>query len=410
MENVIMKILADGSVVYRLRKKNAEGKEFSRVLHPEPGMFDQDIMNWLFEERRKFYGEVSLSHGCINSKTPLAEYFDTAFVKKKRLQVREKTIFDYIALFNNHVRGDLGKMPIGNITKVDLMEYYRRRSENGVREGTIQSIHRLIRAILSSALDDDIVSRNVAMGRGIAPRKKVPNGKALSEDDVLRFQDCLQQEEPFWKTLYSLMLHTGCRRSEIAGLRWEDVDLMEGTIHIRHSLVYTPRLGVILDETKSEMSNRSIPLMHDDRMALYEMYRQCNHGFVFTFNPDPEKPMFPDTISRHLSDLCDRYGITHITPHMIRRTLPTLLITKYKVDPKTLQCILGHSNISTTLGYYTVVDDAQRRETLEMYGDIIKRSEKRTSEDDRTGPASENMRFIPRSDDMSFVVGGKRRE
>jgi len=37
------------------------------------------------------------------------------------------------------------------------------------------------------------------MRKGIAPRKKVPNGKALSEDDVLRFQDCLQQEEPFWR-------------------------------------------------------------------------------------------------------------------------------------------------------------------------------------------------------------------
>jgi len=93
---------------------------------------------------------------------------------------------------------------------------------------------------------------------------------------------------------------------------------------------------------------------------------RCCHGtrdreFVFTFNPDPEGPIFPDSISRHLTALCDKYGLEHITPHIIRRTLPTILITKYKVDPKTLQCILGHSNISTTFGYYTVVSDEQRR-------------------------------------------------
>ena len=146
------------------------------------------------------------------------------------------------------------------------------------------------------------------------------------------------------------MLHAGCRRSEIAGLRWEDVDFVDGTVHIRHSLVYTPKLGAILDDTKSKMSNRSIQLMHDNRMALYDMHQQCDHSFVFTFNPDTEKPMFPDTISRHLTDLCDKYGLCHITPHMIRRTLPTILITRYKMDPKTLQCILGHSNIATNWG------------------------------------------------------------
>ncbi len=93
------------------------------------------------------------------------------------------------------------------------------------------------------------------------------------------------------------------------------------------------------------MSNRSIPLMHDDRMALHELYNQCSTGFVFTFSEDPEKPILPDAMSRHLPGICKKYDIAHITPHMIGRTLPTILIKKYNVDPKTLQSTPEHSNI-----------------------------------------------------------------
>jgi integrase len=412
MENVIMKILADGTVVYRLRRKDVDGKEHSKVLHPKPEMTNDEILQWLLAERKKFYDSVSMSHGDLGPKTTLNDYFDTMFVRKKRMQVREKTVFDYIAIYGRHVRDDIGRRQIGSITKLDLMEFYKRLSDKGLGDSTIQSIHRIVRGVFSSALDDEIIGKNVAVGRGIAPRMKVPDGKAMSEDDVLRFQECLQMETPFWRTLYSLMLHTGCRRSEIAALRWENVDLVEGTIYIRHSLVYTPKLGVILDDTKSEMSNRSIPLMHDDRMALYEMYEHCNRGFVFTFSEDPEKPMFPDTISRHLSELCKKYSIAHITPHMIRRTLPTILITKYNVDPKTLQSILGHSNISTTLGYYTMVDDKQRRKALELYGDAIRNGDRKDDDDpeDRVESANSKIEFkqIVGSEDLGFIVAKKR--
>jgi integrase len=160
------------------------------------------------------------------------------------------------------------------------------------------------------------------------------------------------------------------------------------------------------------MSNRSIPLMHDDRMALYEMYDHCNRGFVFTFSEDPEKPMFPDTISRHLSDLCKKYSIAHVTPHMIRRTLLTILITKYNVDPKTLQSILGHSNISTTLGYYTMVNDKQRRKALELYGDAIRNGDRKDDDnpEDRVDSANSKMKIkqITGSEDVGFIVVKKR--
>lgn len=424
MEAVIMRILADGTVVYRMRKRGPDGKEYSKVFHPKAGMTDDEIYGWLLKERKDFLASIGNPTGPVTSRSTLSEYFDDAFIRKRRLTVREKTVFDYIAIFDRHARNDIGGREIGSITKLDLMEFYNRLSRNGVGPGSIQVLHRILRATFASALEDDVVYKNIAAGKDVAPRKKAPQGKALSEVEVLRFQECVEKEPAMWRTLFNLMLHTGCRRGEIAGLRWEDVDFIESVIQIRHSLVYTPGVGLILGDAKSEMSNRKIPIMHDDRAALYAMHETCGKGYVFTCCEDPETPLFPDTISSHLSYMCKKNGIAHISPHMLRRTLPTILITRYNVDPKTLQCILGHSNVSTTLGYYTMVDADQSRRTLEMYGNIINGSsdEEEAKPDQKTGSAKrsprkkkddsdsvEYLKIVPGSEDLSFVIGGKDR-
>ena len=55
-----------------------------------------------------------------------------------------------------------------------------------------------------------------------------------------------------------------------------------------------------------------------------------------------------------------------------------------------------------------MIDDTQRRETLEMYGDVIRRSDNNGS-DNNKGNAKENLKFIPGSDDLSFVINGKKK-
>jgi len=180
--------------------------------------------------------------------------------------------------------------------------------------------------------------------------------------------ECLAKEPVMWQNIIMLMLHTGCRRGEIAGLRWEDVDLIKKTIHIRHSLVYVPQKGLNLEDAKSEMSNRDVPLFDDDVDALMIMYKDCHQGFVFRSETDPDQPLFPDSITKYVARFCKKYDLPHFSPHTLRRTMPTIMITMFKADPKTMQTLLGHSNISTTLGYYTMVSDEDRRKAIEKYG------------------------------------------
>ncbi len=385
MENVMRIVRKDGSVAFRLRKKDARRIEHSKIVVPPEGCSGRALKKWLADERYNFVKDVEGGRSPMSSKTTIASYFDTIFVKKKRSSIREKTLSDYIAMFNRHIRNDIGGIPIGKLTKTDLIEYYARLDEEkGLGNASILAVHRILSATLNSAIEDDIITRNVAAGKGIAPRKKIPKGKAMTESEVYRMLECLENEPKFWRNLITLMLHTGCRRGEIAGLRWEDLDLMGGTIHIRHSLVYVPQKGPVLGEAKSEMSNRDIPLMDEDIGFLFDMYSENHTGFVFTFNADPEQPLFPDSITAYVNKFCKKYDLPHFTPHTLRRTMPTLMITRYKADPKTLQSLLGHSNISTTLGYYTAVSDEQRRRTIAQYADITKARPKGDADSDHT--------------------------
>lgn len=359
---------SDGTLVYRLRKRDSRGKEQSTRVIPPEGLSERATRKWLTEEVNRFVQEVDNGYRNSDSKMLFSQYFDEVFVRKRKLTVREKTLSDYIAMFNRHIRNDIGTLPIGKIAKVDLMEYYHDLDDKGLGNASILAIHRIISATLNSAVEDEIIPRNVAAGKNIAPRKKMAHGKTLNEYEIMRVIECLAKEPVMWQNIIMLMLHTGCRRGEIAGLRWEDVDLIRKTIHIRHSLVYVPQKGLNLEDAKSEMSNRDVPLFDDDVDALMIMYKDCHQGFVFRSETDPDQPLFPDSITKYVARFCKKYDLPHFSPHTLRRTMPTIMITMFKADPKTMQTLLGHSNISTTLGYYTMVSDEDRRNAIEKYG------------------------------------------
>lgn len=376
MDYVQVVVRKDGTLTYRLRKKDKYGKERSKYIDPPEGLSEKAFKRWISDQRYEFINAIDTGDYTASSKTPLSEYFDKDFVRKKKLVARERTVLDYQKLFNGHIRDRIGDRPLEKLTAIDVREYYQDLKDDGAKPPTIQHVHVLLRAILNSAIEDEILVRNVVAGKGVAPRKPMPHGTALTEDDVVRILDCLESEPELWRNLMTFMIHTGCRRGEVAGLRWEDVDLEKGVVHIRHSLITITGKGVKLEDTKSEMSNRLLPLFGDDIDFLKDMHRLNGDGYVFSFNGNPEHPVHPDSISKYVRDFRTKYDLPKFTPHTLRRTFPTLMITMFKTDPKTMQTMLGHSNISTTLGYYTVASPEVLRGAVDMYGKAIREHRK----------------------------------
>lgn len=122
--------------------------------------------------------------------------------------------------------------------------------------GTLRCVLRVLRAALQDAVDDDVLARNVARQVKM-PAGSIRKVKPWTEDEARKFLDTAREDRLY--ALWAVALAIGLRRGEALGLRWADVDLMNGSVDIKTSL---SRVGseLALRDVKTESSAASVPL------------------------------------------------------------------------------------------------------------------------------------------------------
>jgi integrase len=169
------------------------------------------------------------------------------------------------------------------------------------------------------------------------------------------------------EALVRLVLTTGIRKGELQALRWEDIDLEEGTLKIRRNVVFIPKQGYHENEPKSKAGRRTIPLVSETINALKTYYEQSEkEGLVFRGRGGSY--FSPDGISKAWRQILEDAGLPHIRFHDLRHTAATLLL-RAGASLKSVQKILGHANIQTTMRYIhllpeMLVEDVKRLGTL----------------------------------------------
>lgn len=190
-------------------------------------------------------------------------------------------------------------------------------------------------------------------------------------------------------------LCTGLRIGELTGLRWADVDLNEHVIHIRQQLVYRnfgDGCRFYLQELKTDAGQRDIPLITEARKSLIKqkkLYlllgspqkRQEVEGISdFVFINTQGKPYATNAVNLMLDNVVKAYNkqeevqakrekrtpvpLPHISAHILRHTACTRL-AESGLEPKVLQYIMGHANISVTMDIYTHLDFTQIQKKVE---------------------------------------------
>jgi len=166
-----------------------------------------------------------------------------------------------------------------------------------------------------------------------------------------------------YKEFYELALHTGCRRGELLGLKWENVDFKSNTLKIAHS--WNGDYGLTSTKTGVE---RSIKLRDDEMKILSDIFFE---GLVWVFQrPDKEKPYAVQSIVREFTNLCDTAGVPRIGLHGLRHTHATLLLasgSKVEVVSKRL----GHSKTAITMDTYRHVMPAEDEELADTLGSLL---------------------------------------
>ena len=204
------------------------------------------------------------------------------------------------------------------------------------------------------------------------PKTKPAEVQTLTEDEAARLLKALEDAPPMLSTVVQLALLTGCRRAELAGLRWSDVDFDSGIVAINRNLQVIPGQGATFTTPKTKKSHRYIRIGPDAIQLLQEWQRvqkaqrfQMGDQWAQTVQIEDGKtvrndlvftrwngePIDPHTFTTQFSDFVKANGLPSVHFHSLRHTCATLLIAGHTPIPE-VSHRLGHSQIGTTLNIY----------------------------------------------------------
>lgn len=349
--------------------------------------------------------ERDLQDGIDSSKgdMTLNQLFYTYMETKSDL--RESTRCNYLSVWKNAIENtDLGKMKIAKIKQFHIRAFYSGLVKDGYAANTIKLYHNLIYPALELAVESDIIRKNPAKDckKGIGGTKKERTAMTIEEQGkMLDFV----KESSRYNVYYPMLifaLSTALRVGELTGLRWSDVDLKQNVIHVRQQLIYK-NLGngcqFHIQPLKTEAGRRDIPLTAAARKSLIKQrelsmllgkaakIQEVEGISDFVFTNSQGKPYATNAINFVLANVVKGYNqaeeikaetehrkpvlLPHISAHILRHTACTRL-AETGLEPKVLQYIMGHANVSITLDVYTHLEFTQIQEKMEAVQENMK--------------------------------------
>ena len=299
------------------------------------------------------------------------------YVSQKR-GVRHNTEANYKFVINIIAKEPFGQKRIDKVKLSDAKAWLIKLHDDGRGYITIHTVRGVIRPAFQMAMDDDLIRRNPFEFQlcTVVVNDSVTR-EAITRKQERQFLDFIKNDKHFcryYDGIY-ILFHTGLRISEFVGLTIADIDFKNRKINVDHQLQRKRNMEYIIEETKTEAGVRQIPMTDD----VYECFQRIvanrkkpkvepliggRTGFLYL--DKNEMPMVALHWEKYFQHIREKYNSIYrvqmptITPHVCRHTFCSNM-AKSGMNPKTLQYIMGHSDISVTLNTYTHVkfEDAE---------------------------------------------------
>jgi integrase len=292
----------------------------------------------------------------------VGEYLARWLSHSVRDTVSQKTYERYESIVRVHLSPALGRIRLKALTPDHVRGLYREKLDSGLAPRSVLHIHRTLSKALKQATDDGLIPRN-ASASVKPPQARREEMQPLSRDQVRTFLDTVKGDR--MEALYVLAVTSGLRQGELLALKWEDVDL-EGTnpmLEVRRSLsetrgrrsFVTPKSG---RGRHLRLSKRAVSALRVHRKRqLEERVRKAglweDHGLIFP--SEVGTPMSGRNLYRAFKIRVKRASLPQtLRFHDLRHTCATLLL-RQGINPKFVQELLGHADISLTLNTYSHV-------------------------------------------------------
>lgn len=354
-------------------------KNFSKIT---------DAREWLEKEK---YLDTCFIQGTMT----VNDWYESWIANFKEGIVRDSTVDGYKQRYKHNIKFQLGNMNLSDVKQIHCQTLLTNMFNSGkYSSGTIKLTAVTLHAMFQGAVENDYIQRNPATGLKIKTRDNEDKEKrVLTREEEAVFKE--YAKGTLYYNAYCFVLETGLRAGEISGLQWDDIDFDLKYLFVKRTMLQDYKKGgFYTGSPKTQSSKRKVPLTDKAIEILNEQKKLQNknkfnntkwntkwNGLVFTtVNGNPVgcstyRNMMIRIVAninkdRMINNPNNYIEFKHCYMHSLRHTFATRCIEK-GIQPKTLQRILGHSTIQTTMDLYVHVTDEFMCEEIKKMNAVI---------------------------------------
>ena len=291
------------------------------------------------------------------------------YISQKR-GVKHNTQANYNFVINVIKKEDFGARRIDTIKLSDAKTWLIKLQDDGRGYSSIHSIRGVVRPAFQMAVDDDLINKNpFEFQLATVVVNDSVTREAITRKQQREFLRFIKEDKHFCKYYDGIyiLFYTGLRVSEFVGLTINDIEFDKERIKVDHQLQRTRNMEYEILTPKTEKGERYVPMQKDVADCFRRIIQNRKHpkiepmidgysGFLFLDKND--MPMVALHWEKYFQHIREKYNSIYkvqmpcITPHVCRHTFCSNM-AKSGMNPKTLQYIMGHSDIGVTLNTYT---------------------------------------------------------
>lgn len=288
-----------------------------------------------------------------------------AWKEYKRPYVKQSTMAAYVLILENHILPSFGDSD--SLHEQAVQSFVLQKLESGLCIKSVKDILIVLKMVMKFGVKNEWMSH-------YEWDIKYPTVSESKELEVLsvanhrKILDYVQKHFSFTGLGIYISLCTGLRIGEICALRWNDLNVADGTITVSRTIerIYIiegdkRHTELVINTPKTKNSCREIPMSKELLAMVKPLKKVVNEDFYVLTND--EHPTEPRTYRNYYKNLMTKLNIPKLKYHGLRHSFATRCI-EAGCDYKTVSVLLGHSNISTTLNLYVHPNMEQKRRCI----------------------------------------------
>ena len=324
----------------------------------------------------------------IDESMTIEQYFRYWLFEYKINEVKSSTITRYEGIYRNYIKGSqIAKVKLKDLRTQQLQTYYNRLIEdNNITSSTILTINKVLKSCFAQAIKEGYLLKNYCTLVSLPKKSKKEDIVYLTIEEQKRFIQACNGHR--LECLFLFALGTGLRLGELLALTWNDIDFDDKTVSVNKSIRQETifnnkgegKYTTIIQPPKTETSIRTVPIpsniihklkqfktiQNKEKLSNGELYMPSDLVFTTPIGT----PINTSNLRKTYNRLLKKANINNIKFHALRHTYATRLFEE-EVQIKTVQSLLGHSDINTTMNIYTHVTNAVKNNAIEKLNQIF---------------------------------------